>query len=387
MSLDLSDLCRFTPITLIEAEAAGLRTPQGVPMVTAMSYLPAAEIQVPAISFGATSLDGLQLRQTPHDTAAASVIALAPVDCFLIRDAVVHSRHGFVTSGAYLFTDFLAHIPLHLMPGVGPTETGDWMFPASRPHARLSDAVHLMAGNLENYFHWLMDVLSRLDPQICQRAGSQPQPVLLVPQPQHSWQQQSLDLLPTAAIPTMRLDARAVVAVERLIAVPSLNGGGFFPHPAALRPFHAWRARLDPDVAPAPGRRNRRIYISRQDSDQRRLVNEAAVIGTVRAAGFEVVSLTGMDVAAQVRLFSASSRVIAPHGAGLTNIVFCRPGAAVLELHMDGYVQWAFRRLAGLAGLRYGCVIGTTTEPWLDWAHENSWTLDIDALKQAISAF
>lgn len=387
MILDFGTLRRFTPISLADACAAGLPTSAGVPMVSAAAYLPADEAVVPAISYGATSLEGRTLRQTPHDTAEASRYSTAPMLRYLIREAVVHSRHGFVTSGHHIFTDFLDHIPLHLMPGVGPQDDGGWMFPATAPQTRLTDAVHMLAANLENYFHWLMDVLARFDPTLCARLLPFAPPVLLVPQPVHGWQEQSLALLPTAAMPVMRVDDMGVVAVERLHCVPSLAGGGFFPHPAALRPFRAWRARLDPDSAPFPGRRGRRIYISRMDSDQRRLVNEPAVIDTVRRAGFEVVTLTGMDVAAQVRLFSAASRVIAPHGAGLTNLLFCRAGTKVLELHMDGYVQWAFRRLAGLAGLHYGCVIGTANEPWQDWAHLNSWTLDIAELEAVLQGF
>ena len=384
--LGVGPLQRFIPISLEQACGQGLRGPDGAPMVTRHPYLPRAEVQVPAISFGTPSLEGLHLRQTPHDTAAASAFDAGPLDCFLIADAVVRGRAGYVTSGEHIFTDFLHHIPLHLLPGVGPLVDGGYNFPAPPPALRLTDAVHFSSSNLENYFHWTVDAILRFDPDLLRpQPGRQPT-VGLVPQALRGWQAQFLDLLPKAEAPVVLLDHGACLAVKRLVTVPSLSGGGFFFHPGALRLPRLWRQRLDSDVAPAPGPRFRRIYISRQDTSERRLLNEPELMALVRRHGFEVVQLSGMDVAAQIRLFSASSRIIAPHGAGLTNLLYCRPNATVLELHMDSYVQWCFRRIAGLQGLRYGCVIGTTEGPWQDNVHGNTWRIDLDEVAAAIAA-
>ncbi len=375
---------RFVPISLAQAEQAGLRTARGTPLVERRPHLAAAETAVPPISFGATSLAGMTLRQTPQDSADGGRYAVGPLDCWVIGDAVVRGRAGFVTAGDYIFTDFLDHIPLHLLPGVGALPDGGYRFPEAVPSVHLADAVHVSAANLENYFHWTVDAMLRFDPALLRPGDGQAPPVALVPQPRAAWQAQLLDLLPVTAAPVLRLDDGAAVAVARLVAGPSLSGGGFFYHPAVLRLPQAWRRRLDPDAAPSPGPRFRRIYVSRQDSPGRPLVNEAEVAALVRRHGFEVVRLTGMDVAEQIRLFSASSHIIAPHGAGLTNLLYCRPGVTVLELHMDGYVQWAFRRIAGLIGARYGCVIGTAQEPWSDWAHSDTWRVDLDAVAAAM---
>ncbi len=385
MMLGAGAMRRFIPVSLAQACAEGLRTQGGAPMVTPVAYLPQATTPVPPISFGTTSLDGLPLRQTPADSAAGSQYTIGPLDRMVIQDAVVHGRAGYVTCGDHIFTDFLSHIPLHLLPGVGPTGDGGYSFPDTPPALRLADAVHGSSSNLENYFHWTIDAMIRFDPALLQAPAAAHPTVALMPQPLNRWQQQLFDLLPRSGAPVLRLDHGGAVAVERLVSGPSLCGGGFFFHPDALRLPQVWRRRLDPDTAPTPGPRFRRIYISRQDSGERRLVNEAAVEALVRRLGFEVVQLSGLDVTAQIRLFAASSRIIAPHGAGLTNLLYCRPGASVLELHMDGYVQWAFRRIAGLIGARYGCVIGRTVEPWHDWPHANSWTVDLDEVAAAVA--
>ncbi len=75
----------------------------------------------------------------------------------------------------------------------------------------------------------------------------------------------------------------------------------------------------------------RRLYISRNDAKLRRVANEAELSPLLAAHGFEIVILTGMPIADQVRLFIEAEAVVAPHGAGLAHIAWMRPGAKVVE--------------------------------------------------------
>jgi hypothetical protein len=77
----------------------------------------------------------------------------------------------------------------------------------------------------------------------------------------------------------------------------------------------------------------KKIYISRADTPSRRSVeNEEEVIQLLRIYGFEKVVLSDLSVKEQAALFSSVSAVVAPHGAGLTNLIFCSPGVKVCEL-------------------------------------------------------
>ena len=65
-----------------------------------------------------------------------------------------------------------------------------------------------------------------------------------------------------------------------------------------------------------------------------------------------------------MRLFRNAEAIVAPHGAGLTNIGYCQSGTAVLELFMDANVKWYFRRLAAVRELNYDCLLGKSVDPW-----------------------
>jgi len=101
-----------------------------------------------------------------------------------------------------------------------------------------------------------------------------------------------------------------------------------------------------------PVKPERRIYISRRDVGSRGIENEDEVVRLLTRFGFEDVTLDGKSVHEQMQLFQQSEYIVAPHGAGLTNIVYCQKGATVCEFFGD-FVQPCFRSLAALCELRY----------------------------------
>ena len=65
-----------------------------------------------------------------------------------------------------------------------------------------------------------------------------------------------------------------------------------------------------------------KLFISRSDALTRRILNQEDVEEAL--PDFQCHSLSGMTFLEQVRLFNRVEVVIAPHGAGLTNLVFAR---------------------------------------------------------------
>jgi capsular polysaccharide biosynthesis protein len=63
-----------------------------------------------------------------------------------------------------------------------------------------------------------------------------------------------------------------------------------------------------------------------------------------------------------VRAFAEAEYIVGPHGAGLTNLAFAPPGAAVVELFAGDYVNECFWALAcTVEGLRYRYLVGDGT--------------------------
>lgn len=92
------------------------------------------------------------------------------------------------------------------------------------------------------------------------------------------------------------------------------------------------------------------IYISRNKGSRRRVVNEAEIIELLEKKGFKVIYAEEYSIAEIISIMDSAEVIVAPHGAGLSNIAFCREGTAVYELYSEHLSQeyWLFCKRLGL---------------------------------------
>lgn len=110
-----------------------------------------------------------------------------------------------------------------------------------------------------------------------------------------------------------------------------------------------------------------RILISRHDALSRRLINQDELFERhLSKLNFEIVHLSSLDFNSQVSLFSNSECVIAPHGAGLTNIMYTR-NCSVLEIFSERHgVRPDYLQLSNAVGCDYFCYTDTMARPHSD---------------------
>ncbi|QQL45225.1 glycosyltransferase 61 family protein [Sulfuriroseicoccus oceanibius] len=95
-------------------------------------------------------------------------------------------------------------------------------------------------------------------------------------------------------------------------------------------------------------------------ASRRSIPNGAELESALAAESSNVlrVSLEEHSLAWQFALFSLADVVVAQHGAALANLLWCRPSAAVVEIHPDDMApqledKGFFSRLSGCLGLTY----------------------------------
>jgi hypothetical protein len=209
-----------------------------------------------------------------------------------------------------------------------------------------------------NYFHWLIQVLPEID-VACRAAAD----VSLLTGPALPWQTESLTLLGHAGTP------RIEVGRDRRYRIASLGCSGFVYGAKSFRMTTTapdMYRRMAERVPRTPG--PRRIYVSRADAGHRRVINEDLLRRELERRGFTVVTLGGRLVAEQINMFRNADIVVGPHGAGLSNIVFCEPGAVLYEFVPEGYLNSCFNVPARAAGVHYFgdlCAAEGDGPPWL----------------------
>lgn len=213
-----------------------------------------------------------------------------------------------------------------------------------------------------NYFHWMFDVVPRL---LALRAAGVDFDYVYASRGRR-FQEQTLQIL--GIDPESVIDASEVpfVRAERLV-VPS------YPH--AWRGIPAWAPRLLRKALGHPAEYpNRKFYVSRRDAGRRRILGEEILEGALLEAGFEVVVPSALSVGEQAQTFGEARVVVGPHGAGLSNVVFCPEEAALIEIMPPAYEFPMYREIATLGQLRYVQVVGEgpTGSEGDPWTHQET---------------
>jgi hypothetical protein len=351
--------------------AANHVTPAGEPRIAIQKMCPdGQQILIPDLAYGYEVDESAADRACLEaDTCVPGPLALQAPEIYFIKDCIIWSQYGLVTVGDHLLKETLFSFPRHLVPEVtlfGETfhEERARLDFSSAPSVSVDNAISMLSGVFENYYHYLMFFLTRLDPSVFYAAQWQSGtgiPCVVAPDGLAAYQTDCLArLCDLFSAPRITLEEKACIRVQNL-AIPVLfRNGSLVPHPLIKRSLATLRQCFLPSGS---SREARKVYISRRDSNNRILDNQTEIEDLVTAYGFEIVSLTGLSLATQIEIFANASHIIAPHGAGLTNIVFCKVATKILEIHMLSYHNWCYRRLAGLYGLHYGCVWGSSTSP------------------------
>ena len=97
------------------------------------------------------------------------------------------------------------------------------------------------------------------------------------------------------------------------------------------------------------------LYVSRAKSS-RSLPNERDIELSLEARGFRIVYFEELRFAEQLCAVHSADVIVAPHGAGLANLIVARPGTTVIEIMTQGWANSCYGHLAESLGLNYSCI-------------------------------
>jgi capsular polysaccharide biosynthesis protein len=209
-----------------------------------------------------------------------------------------------------------------------------------------------------NFCHWIVDWLPRL--AFLGEQARQGDTCVIVPPLQAHYQWDTLAMCGFPARRVIQLGTMQAVRARQLLVPSDLN---VIPHPghkAAPWLLSYLRAALGYGsfLAGLNGKPRRgKLYVSRGDAEGRRVLNEDVLVAALARAGYQSVVLGGMSAAQQIATFAGASHIVAPHGAGLANIVFADPATTLVEIFPASYGTAAYYVLAAGLGITYASYI------------------------------
>ena len=127
-----------------------------------------------------------------------------------------------------------------------------------------------------------------------------------------------------------------------------------------------------------------RLYISRSDSDTRYIFNENKLIESLNQIGFQKICLSELSFFDQIKAFSNASCVVGPHGAGLSNLYFSKPGTKFIEITSeDAKGLGFFRAISCVSEIDYAY----HATPLIKKGNESYFNINIHSLIKGIEEF
>ncbi|EGK89479.1 tetratricopeptide repeat protein [Microcoleus vaginatus PCC 9802] len=229
-----------------------------------------------------------------------------------------------------------------------------------------------LSGNV--YFHWMVDVLPRIE--LLRHSGRDLAEIdwFLVNSCQHQFQRESLRILGIPEEKVLESDRLPHIQATELI-VPSF--AGYLGWPSGWGMDFLRREFLK-GILPSSSY-PKRIYISRSKARYRRVLNEEDVVEVLEKFGFVSILPESLSLAEQIAHFYHAEVIVAAHGSGLTNTIFCSQGTKVIELVSPHYISHYYWGISQYLQLEHYFLTGEAFEcyPIRQLMYQNSLTEDI----------
>lgn len=242
-----------------------------------------------------------------------------------------------------------------------------WHF-ASRPETSLSGNVTSVIsywGN-GNYWHWLMDGISRLAllPEF------PPDTQILVPPltPWRRWFMQAMGLEERC----IETSAKALLVENYYFSAPTSMTGCCNPFAIDFLRGQFLTKKT------SKGDKPRRFYVVREGFT-RSVHNEKELRDFFLSRGWGLVAPETLPIPEQIELFANAEAVVALHGSALTNLLWCSPGCRVIELVPDNFIAGAFEIVARLLDLPHDFIVCPAD-------YRSHISVDINLLKQKLES-
>jgi capsular polysaccharide biosynthesis protein len=210
-----------------------------------------------------------------------------------------------------------------------------------------------------NFHHWLLDCVPKFG--LLQAAGWDLGRIdfFILPKPLSRWHTEVLDRLSIPSAKVVGSTSRTHLRADKLL-VPSFSEPSRQPELYNYTPEGiAFVRKLFLTEWENHKSLPKRIIVSREKANARRLLQSDLLSEMLAPLGFEKVLLENFSLADQAILFHSAKTIIMPTGGGLANLAFCQPDTQVVELFDPAYLPTFSFVLSQKLGLEYHALVGS----------------------------
>ncbi|MDD3151217.1 MAG: glycosyltransferase 61 family protein, partial [Candidatus Gastranaerophilales bacterium] len=239
-----------------------------------------------------------------------------------------------------------------------------------------------------SYYHWIIESLPRL--YLIEKSSFKPDKYIVCNITK--FQKQALEMLGISENRVIETENNHLIQADELIATDLINNFELI----YFKDIQYFSKKYFPDwicdfyrekfVSQVEKTKPKKIYISRNSTKKsayRKVLNEDEILKCLESKGFKSYKLEDIPLKEQVELFANAEIIVSPHGAGLTNLVFCPSSTKVVEFYSPNYTDIRQRIIADTLNIEYRYILGEKLSDNVEPQFEDVY-LDINKLEKTL---
>lgn len=259
----------------------------------------------------------------------------------------------------------------------------------------ITEGIHFCHDFSHNYYHWLIECLPKL--YIIDQFPFLDKLPLLIDDGLTHQQLAALKMLNIRNHPLITVKKGHAVQINKLFVprMPTVIHDNYYSpvaydkdvliSPTAIQYM---RENILQKLGCAEQKGFRKLFISRKQSEHRRLLNLPEIENYLLARGFEVVFPEALTFANQVRLFAQAELVVGQTGAGFANLMWCPENCKAIFMinhnHQTNY--YLFSVLTDILKIDLKFISGTDVIDHDDKGLQNDFMISKDILKKVLDS-
>jgi capsular polysaccharide biosynthesis protein len=288
------------------------------------------------------------------------------IGCIIINNVTIHSKYAIISINDKLITELFDNDSSKSIDN----NYLRYLFSKSRPS--LEEAIIVSSSGQWGYYHFLMDFVPRL---LLIQSKIKSSDKIIVSNKLTVFQNEFFEIA-NIKDKLLLLNRNDKIQVSKIISplfTSQIGNPNYFTI-KLIRDFFLDKLN-DLTFKDHPNK----IYISRSRAKTRRIINEVNLEKILKDYQIKTIHLEDLGLMEQCGLFANADFVIAPHGAGLANLVFARKGTRVIELFSENHLEACFYRLSTMNELNYSFIVHDS------YNQQNDMKVDLKVIEKAIN--